>query len=120
MNNVVISGRLTRDAQIRNTKNGNPYATFTVAVPDTWNREKTYFINCKAFGNVVANISKYTGKGKRVNVMGSLETREYKKRDGSKGIATEVNVEIIDFIDFKDAIDDTPDQDQEEWGDDLF
>lgn len=118
MNQLVISGRLTRDAVVRTAKNGNPYATFCVAVPDSWKREKTYFINCVAFGNVALSIEKNTGKGLRVIVKGSIETRDYTKRDGSKAIATEVNVEQIDFIDFKPKEEEPPEED--EWDGGLF
>ena len=118
MNQVIISGRLTRDAQVRTAKNGTPFATFTIAVPDTWHREKTYFINCKTFGNIALNMEKYTGKGLRVVAKGSLETREYTKRDGSKAVATEVNVDVIDFIDFKEQVEETPEED--EWDGGLF
>lgn len=114
-NIVVISGRLTRDPEIRYVQaNGNTAVVrFNIAVDKNLSREKKQemesrnqptadFINCVAWGNLGENIVKYTGKGLRVIVNGSIQTGSYEK-DGQRVYTTEVLANNIEFIDWKDS-----------------
>lgn len=119
INSITISGRLTRDAVMRTAKNGNPYATFTLAVTDTYNTKKVYFINCIAFGKTATNIEQFTMKGLRLIVRGSLQTRDYTRKDGAKATAYEVAVDEAEFIDFKDR-EEQEEYVEEEWDEDEW
>jgi len=45
INKVILSGRLGRDVELRQTPNGKEVATFSLAVTDNFNREVTHWIN---------------------------------------------------------------------------
>lgn len=115
MNNVVLMGRLTRDPELRYVQaNGNTAVVrFNIAVDKNLSREKRQemesrnqptadFINCVAWGKLGENITKYTGKGLRVLVTGRIQTGSY-ERDGQRVYTTEVLVNNIEFIDWKDG-----------------
>lgn len=115
MNNVQLMGRLTRNPEIRYVQtNGNTdVARFTLAVDKNLSREKRQemesrnqptadFINCVAWGKLGENIVKYTGKGLRVLVNGSIQTGSYEK-DGQRVYTTEVLINNVEFIDWKDS-----------------
>ena len=113
MNNVVLTGRLTRDAEVRTLDNNNQVARFTLAVDKGLSKEKKEememqgkltadFINCQAWGKIAENINKYTGKGLRVLVNGRIQTSSYEK-DGQTVYRTDVVVSNIEYIDWKDS-----------------
>ena len=86
---------------------------FNIAVDKNLSREKKQemesrsqptadFINCVAWGKLGENIVKYTGKGLRVLVNGSIQTGSYEK-DGQRVYTTEVLINNVEFIDWKDS-----------------
>ena len=102
MNNVGISGRLTRDADIRVSQSGATSARFTVAVDrtvkrnDTWEKEPD-FIGCVAFGKTAEFIEKYFRKGSFIIIpKASIKTGRYEK-DGQTIYTTDVFVEKVEF-----------------------
>ena len=102
MNNVSISGRLTRDADIRVSTNGVTSARFNVAVDrsikrnDTWEKEPD-FIGCVAFGKTAEFIEKYFRKGSFIIIpKASIKTGRYEK-DGQTIYTTDVFVEKVEF-----------------------
>ena len=101
LNKTNIAGRLTADAEMRQTTTGKSVASFTVAVERDFkgpNGEKeTDFINCVAWNGTAEFISKYFQKGSMAIVVGRLQTRKYETSDGQKRTATEVIVENIYF-----------------------
>lgn len=113
MNNVVLMGRLTRDAELKylQDRNNTAVARFSIAVDKNLSREKRQemesknqptadFINCQAFGTLAENISKYSGKGLRVLINGRIQTGSYEK-DGQRIYTTDVVISNIEFLDWK-------------------
>ena len=94
MNRVVLVGRLTRDPELRTSGNGNSFVNFTIAVNRTFassnGEREADFINCVAWRNTADFITKYTHKGNKIGVTGSLQTRTYDAQDGTKRYVTEV------------------------------
>ena len=82
MNTVQILGNLTKDVDMRFTKNSKAVASFTVAATNSYinqegqTTEQTSFINCVAWGKLGENVGKLK-KGNRVFVEGRLQTRSY-------------------------------------------
>lgn len=52
MNDVKLSGRLTRDTELKHTPNGVPVATFALAVDRKFNREEADFIPVTTCGRL--------------------------------------------------------------------
>lgn len=102
MNKFNGIGRLTKDAELTTTTNGVNVARFTIAINRKFkNADGDYeadFINCVAWRNTADLISKYTKKGDRIGVCGSVQTRSFDAQDGSKRYVTEIVVDEIEFL----------------------
>ena len=97
MNEVIISGNLTRDVELMTSNNGKSIARFTLAVQKPYNKEQVDFINCVAFEKTAINIEKYTSKGSKVAVSGSLNTGSYEK-NGVKINTVTVSARMVEFL----------------------
>lgn len=95
MNRVVLTGRLTRNPELRKTGTNKSVASFTIAVDNRMKtadgQRSTSFINCVAWNNVADNLVKFTKKGSLVGVDGRLNQRSYQNNNG-------VNVQVVEVI----------------------
>lgn len=96
INNVVLTGRLTKDIELRRTTSGKTCTSFTLAV--NRNKQETDFINCVAWDKVAELLERYTHKGSQIGVEGRIQTRNYDDRNGKKIYITEVLVNSISFL----------------------
>ena len=96
INTVVITGRLTKDIELRRTTSGKTCTSFTLAV--NRNKQETDFINCVAWDKVAELLERYTHKGFQIGVEGRIQTRNYDDRNGKKVYITEVLVNSISFL----------------------
>ena len=94
MNFVFLSGRLTRDPEIRYTNSKKAVASFSLAVQD--GKDKTQFINCVAWEKTAEILDQYFKKGDGITVYGKLTSRTYEK-DGQKRTVYEVVASGIEF-----------------------
>jgi single-strand DNA-binding protein len=77
MINGTISGRLGKDAVMRDTKVG-PICSFSIASDSKRGGEKiTTWVNCSIFGNRGEKLCQYLAKGTSVVVVGELSQRTY-------------------------------------------
>ena len=101
MNIVVLSGRASRDWELKFTPNGKAVASGSIAVQkDFKNQEGKYdadFINLVAWGKVAELLAEYVKKGDQYTVSGSIQTRNYENNEGKRVYVTEVNVNKFDF-----------------------
>ena len=96
MNKVVLSGRITRDPELK--ESGESKVTrFSLAVTRQFKRDEADFINCVAFGKNAENIAKYCTKGSPLAIVGNIRTGSYDK-DGVKVYTTDVVTESFEFI----------------------
>lgn len=100
MNKVLLTGRLTRDPEIRYSGE-TAVARFTLAVNRKFVKDnsdqKADFINCIAFGKTGEFVEKYFFKGKKADLSGRIQTGSYTNKDGNKVYTTDVVVEDIEF-----------------------
>ncbi len=105
INNVVLVGRLTKDAELRYTGSGIAVASFTVAVERPFSNaqgeRETDFINCVAWRKTAETISNFTRKGSLVGVTGRMQTRNYTNNEGRKVYITEVVCENFQMLEPK-------------------
>lgn len=101
MNNVVITGGLTKDVTLRkvNTKNGErSVASLNVAVNEGFGDKKTttYFV-VNVWDKVAENCEKYLSKGKKVLVSGPvrIDQREYQ---GKTYVNLVIDAKDIEFL----------------------
>ncbi len=98
MNNVCLTGRLTRDPELKIFDTGK-LASFTLAV-DNKNTDSV-FINVTVYNDYAETIAKLLRKGRLISVVGSLGQRTIEKQNGEKQVITFVKLESFDFLDKK-------------------
>jgi single-strand DNA-binding protein len=97
INNIVIMGRLTKDAEERKTNSGKSVCSFCVALDDRFDKEKTHFIDVIAWNNTAEFVCKYFHKGSMIAVQGRLTTRMWEDKNGSKHKAVEIVADEVSF-----------------------
>ena len=105
INRVVLTGRLTRDLELKTTQSGLSVASFTIAVNRQFtnsngNREAD-FINCVIWKKSAENLCKFTHKGSLIGIDGRLQTRSYDNNNGQKVFVTEVVVDSFSLLESK-------------------
>jgi len=101
INKVILSGRLGRDVELRQTTNGKEVATFSLAVTDNFNREVTHWINIVVWNKQAEHCANYLSKGSHVAIEGRLNTRSYENKEGRKVSVTEIVADRVEFLDSK-------------------
>lgn len=104
MNSVNLTGRLTRDPEIRYTDGGSSIARFTLAVNrrfKTENRPGADFVGCAAFGKSAEFIEKYFYKGMKMELSGRIQTGSYTNQEGQRIYTTDVIAEHVEFAESK-------------------
>lgn len=103
-NQAIIMGNLTRDPELRSTPGGQSVASFAVATNRVWNsqsgerQEAVDFHEVVAWGKLGELASQYLSKGRKVMVVGRLQTQSWEK-DGVKRQRTEIIASDINFLD---------------------
>nr|DAM87437.1 MAG TPA: Single strand binding protein [Caudoviricetes sp.] len=106
INNVVLIGRLTRDAELRYTPSNIAVATFNLAVNrnfknDNGDREAD-FINVVMWRQQAENFANWVKKGNLVGITGRIQTRSYDNQQGQRVYVTEVVAESFQILGKKD------------------
>jgi single-strand DNA-binding protein len=104
MNQVILTGRITKEIDVKYTASQMAVARFSLALDrgkDKDGKDKgADFPNCIAFGKTAEALERFSGKGLRVTVIGHLQTGSYEKSDGQKVYTTDVIVDRIEIIDW--------------------
>lgn len=94
MNKVIMIGRLTADPEGSVTQSGISKATFTLAVDRRYrnaNGDKlTDFPRIVCWRQTADFVNKYIRKGRKISIVGEVQTRTYDAQDGSKRYVTEI------------------------------
>lgn len=102
INNVVLVGRMTRDAELRYTGNNTAVATFTLAVNRNFKNQngerEADFINVVIWRQQAENIANWTQKGMLVGITGRIQTRNYENQQGQRVYVTEVVAESFRLL----------------------
>lgn len=112
INTVSLTGRLTNDINVRETKNSK-IGNFTIAVQRNFGEKEADFIQVTVFNKVAENMKKFTSKGDLVGVVGRLQTSNYEK-DGQTIYVTQVVSNDITFLETKNSKDTTSEEVTEE------
>ena len=100
MNRVLLTGRLTRDPELRTTSAGKPVAQFAVATHEYvgGGKEKSEFHNVVAWGRLAETCGKYLGKGQQVGIEGRLQTRSWDDAQGVRHWRTEIVANHVEML----------------------
>ena len=101
-NATTISGNLTREPEIRYTKEGQATTQLGVVVNRRWQdrvtqewQEATSFFDVVCWRDLAENVALSLSKGMRVVVTGRLEQRSWETENGDKRSIVEINADEI-------------------------
>lgn len=105
INNVTITGNLTRDPEVKQTGGGMSVMKLGVAVNDRRKNPQTQewedvpnFIDCTMFGDRAAKVAQYLAKGSKVAISGRLRQETWETQDGQKRSRVGVVVDDLEFM----------------------
>jgi single-stranded DNA-binding protein len=105
INNVVLVGRMTKEAELRYTPSNIAVATFTLAVNRDFKGEngerEADFINVVLWRQAAENLANWTKKGSLVGVTGRIQTRNYDNQQGQRVYVTEVVADRFQLLESK-------------------
>ena len=106
MNKVLLTGRITKDPEIRYTQNGLANLLFTIAVDrqvrDASGNRQADFVSCVAWGQQADFMSRYVKKGNMLAITGRIQVRNYQGQDNQTHYVTEVVVESVENLSPRD------------------
>jgi single-strand DNA-binding protein len=100
VNKVVITGRLTRDPEMRTLASGKSVTTFTVATNEFigQGKEKSEYHPVVTWDRLAEIAGTYLGKGQQVAIEGRLQTRSWDDDRGQRHWKTEIVAGHIEML----------------------
>ena len=100
MNKVMLTGRLTRDPEMRSLASGKNVTTFTVASNEFLGggREKAEYSNVVTWDRLAEIAGTYLGKGQQVAIEGRPQTRSWDDDRGQRHWKTEVVASHVEML----------------------
>lgn len=105
INKVIVTGNLTRDAELRYSKSGSPITAIGVAVNDRakdasgqWIDYPNFF-NCVMFGKRAESLNPYLTKGQKIAIEGRLHYSSWENQQGGqKRSKVEIIVDDLELL----------------------
>ncbi len=114
INSVVLSGRLTRDVELRYTPNGTPTAKLPIAFNRVWLKdgewqEETGFIDIIVWSRRAEQCAEHLHKGSPIVAEGYIKTRTWQDKENQNRKSVEINAFKVHFLEktFSEAGTDT-------------
>ncbi|MBT3168701.1 MAG: single-stranded DNA-binding protein [Candidatus Cloacimonetes bacterium] len=103
VNTVVISGRLTRDVELRCTPSGTAVANLSIAFSRSWKKgeewvEETSYLDVIAWTKLAERCAEKLHKGSPILVEGYLQTRTYTDKNNNNRKIVEIVSNKISFL----------------------
>lgn len=101
INSVVLTGRLTKELDLRYTSNGTAVATGTLAVKRNFkNADGDYeadYPRIQIWRKAAENLANFTKKGSLIGIQGRIQTGSYEK-DGQRVYTTDIVVDNFTLL----------------------
>lgn len=98
INYVFLTGRLTRDVELKKTQQGTTVATIGIAVNGANN--STQFPQITVWGKMADNLSIYNKKGSKLAIVAYVKTSSWDNGDGTRSYATELVAKEIQYLNY--------------------
>ncbi len=99
MNKVLLSGRLTRDPEMRKLASGKSVTQFSVATNDyRGGSEKSEYHSVVTWDRLAEICGQYLGKGQLVNIEGRIQTRQWDDDSKQRHWKTEVVASAVEML----------------------
>jgi single-strand DNA-binding protein len=105
VNKVLLTGRLTRDPELRYTPSGTAVSSFSVASSRSYKgqdgewKQMVAYVNVVAWSKLAVLVNEYLKRGSAVFVEGRLNSRSWETEDGQRRSALEITAERVQFLD---------------------
>ncbi|MDR1568085.1 MAG: single-stranded DNA-binding protein [Streptococcaceae bacterium] len=105
INRVILTGRLTKDPEIKTIPSGKVVARFKLAVDrkfkNSEGKKQTDFLDVTIWGKSAETLVSYAGKGSMLAVEGELRSRNYEDANGKRHFLTEIICTAFSFLESK-------------------
>lgn len=104
INKVMLIGRLGQDPELKYTPSGAAVCNFSLATTESWadkngqKQERTEWHRVVVWGKLAELCNQYLAKGRQAFIEGSLQTRSWDAKDGTKRYTTEINAKSVQFL----------------------
>jgi single-strand DNA-binding protein len=100
VNKVLLTGRLTRDPELRSLASGKSVTTFSVATNEYAGngKERAEFHNIVTWDRLAETCGRYLGKGQQVAIEGRLQTRTWDDDQGKRHWRTEIVANHLEML----------------------
>ena len=96
INNVTLTGRITKDLELQQSQAGKSYCKFSIAV-NGMKKDETDILNCIAWEKTAEILCQYSAKGSQIGVTGRIKTGSYDNK-GKKVYTTDIIVNSITLL----------------------
>jgi single-strand DNA-binding protein len=107
INTITVTGRCTRDAEVREVRNGDKVCNVAIACNGYKKDEPPTYFDLVIWGKK-AGVAPFLRKGQAVGVTGRFSLRQFEKKDGTRGAAPEITVTEIALVGGKREASDGP------------
>jgi len=100
VNRVLLTGRLTRDPELRVTGTGKNVTTFSVATHEYAGsgKEKSEYHTIVTWDRLAEICGRYLGKGQQVAIEGRIQTRTWDDDRGQRHWKTEIVASQVEML----------------------
>lgn len=102
LNQVVLVGRLVKEAEILNVSEDKKKLSIVLAVPRSFKNSngiyETDFIRCTLWNGIASRTKEFCHAGDLIGLKGRIATNNYTKEDGTTQYVTEVVAEKVTFL----------------------
>ena len=110
---ATVIGRLTRDAELRDTSSGSVCGFRVAAKP--FRADESLFLDVSVWGKRGESLAPYLTKGQQVVVIGSLSERKWEK-DGEQRHTLQINASEVALVGARTERESTDDNDDDPLG----
>lgn len=105
MNNVQLTGHLTRAIELKMTPAGIPVANLGLAINERWTDQETgevketvHFVECEAWNKTAQSLFEYFRKGDPILIQGSLKYESWDTDEGQRRSRLKVRINRWEFM----------------------
>ena len=99
MNNFIIAGRLTKEPELRSTKEGKSVAELNIALRNK--KDDTTFLKITAFNQTADHVAKYCTKGDMLGIQGIIRNHNWTDKDNNKRYEYAFIANSVEFLNLK-------------------
>ena len=99
MNNFLIAGRLTKEPELRTTKEGKSVAELNIALRNK--KDDTTFLKITAFNQTADHVAKYCTKGDMLGIQGIIRNHNWTDKDNNKRYEYAFIANSVEFLSLK-------------------